>query len=378
MRRHRCTRYYPIMRSYTPLWSSKWEKKFAEENARARQDYQEGLAAGEALESLERRFAALAAIVSSDAAQTEGVKTLLEGVRDDIAKQKLSQSNLMAWLPTHCLTPRTSALADKVFGMPELAEYILTFVSVPDLLRLYRVNKTFYNTIEGSGLLQRRLGLRADPTAHLALPSEHLVYHSEGVDMNEMFYSSGHLSDDAHTIPDQNRMPVKINVCTYSCHSKGGDEIKLRKLGERCQKMLITQPPIKEMGVYMQCCMPRYRPYRDRQTEPPLEVVKCETGITTAQIWEVVQRTQKEHRLCPNADSFDHNSEGFVHLRMTLEGSLTLSDDDPALIAKNKRRKESREEDVEFQSRETRFRPYIRAKQSGEYITCLASVLCQC
>lgn len=352
------------MRTYTPLYSEKWEKLFAEESARGRQDYLDSLAAEEAMKSLERRFEAMGALLTSQATETEGVKALIRGAQQDIAAQKRANSTLTRRISTMYRTPRTSDLADKVFGMPELLEHILTYTSVPDLLRLYRVGKVFYNTIEGSTLLQRRLGLQASPSCHLDLPAEHLVSHVEGMDMNEIFYC-GRMFDD-NVEPEPNVMPIKISVCTYSCRHKPGEQIQLRPLGARCKKMLITQPPIKEMRVYMQCCTPTYRPYRDRQTDPPMEILTCETGITTELVWELVARVQKEHRLCPHADSYDHDSEGFVQVRMTIEGSVVLKDDDPALVAKEKRRKESREEDEEFQSREVRFRPYIAAKRAGE------------
>lgn len=355
------------MREYTPLWSEKWDKLFAVEGARGRQDHLDGLSAEDALESLQRRFDSLAALLTPQVSETDSVKSLLQGAKDDIAAQKNSNAILLRRLPTQYRVPRSGQLANKVFAMPELLEHILSFTSVPDLLRLYRVNHVFYNTIEGSTTLQRRLGMQPNPSAHLEQPAEHLVYHPEGMDMTETYYCSPSLPSDQNTQLEPNAVPIKINVCTWGALGRGSTEkLELRPLGERCRKLLITQPPIKEMGVYMQCCTPSYRPYRDRQPDPPIEVLKSETGITVHQIWEAVAKAQKEHRLCPNADVYDHDSEGFVQLRMSIEGYLTLKDDDPALVSRQKRRKEFDAEDDEVRSKEAKFRPYIAAKQAGE------------
>ena len=351
------------MRHYVPLWSEKWDKIYAEEGAKGRKAYDDSLTAQKALESLERRFEALTALLTPQAVENENVAAMLQGAKDDIAAQRQVNSALLQRIPVEYRTPRSSHLADQVFATPELLELILTFVSVPDLLRLYRVNKTFYNTIEGSTTLQRRLGLQPNVSCHLDLPAEHLIYHVDGMDMSEMSYYGAVFDNEAQLEP--NKVPIKISVNTYSSYLNSGKKLDLRPIGERCKKMLLVQPPIKEMGIYAHCCTPRYRAYRDRQPEPPLEVVKSETGITLEQVWDAVMRTQKEHRLCPDASAHDHDNDGFVQVRMSLESAMELSEDDPALVAKARGRREGMEEDEEIQARERKFAPYIAAKRSG-------------
>ena len=171
----------------------------------------------------------------------------------------------------------------------------------------------------------------------------------------------------------RNEMPIKIDAHRYGREEKGPDLIDLRPLGERCKRMLVTQPPVKEMDVYvMHCCNPpRMSPYRDRKADPGVEMLKSETGITVGQIFEVIERMQREHMLCPNGQVAQLNSDGYVKLQMTIEGSVVLKEDDPALIKKNDLLAERAGNDRAREDRSTRaaeFAQYAAAKRAGEFL----------
>lgn len=348
-------------------WSVEAEEAEVELRARRRKVYQDSLTAQEALGSLQRRFDAVAALLPSGVIQNESVRALLDGAEHDIRVQQQSTNDLLEQIPTSCRTPKNARLAQKVFGMPELLEHILSFTSIPDLLRVYRVNRVFRDTIEGSTALQRRVGLLPNKSGNLELPAKELVYHDDGMDMRTVCYT-GRFASEENAERAANVVPIQINIFEYPPYGKRATPLELRPLGERCRKMLITQPPIKEMRVYMQCCSPNYRTYVDLHTGVPVETIRSDTGITTAQIWNVVEKLQKEHRLCPNALAYDHDSEGFVQLQATIEGTLVLSKDDPVLTARKRRRERSEAEEEEFNTHETRLAPYIVAKRAGECI----------
>lgn len=318
------------------------------------------------MESQQRRIEALTALLTPHAAQVEAVRTLLEDAKEDCAAIKHGVEDAMGRLHIDHRVPPTPHLANKVFGTPGLLENILTFASIPDLLRAYRVNKTFLNLIEGSALLQRRLGLLPDHDCHLRLPAQQLITHSSGVDMDSVFFGGISSRLTGESVLEPNTVPIQINGGAYRLRNKTAELVKIRPLGERCRNMLITQPPIKEMRVYLQCCTPDYLSYRPRQSVLPERTISCESGITAEQIWTVISTLQSEHRLCPDADADDHDDEGYVHPRIRIEGTLALKLDDPMLMECKRRQQECLQEEDEWNAKDARFAPYIAAKRSGE------------
>lgn len=142
----------------------------------------------------------------------------------------------MVALPTSIKsTTRSGCLAKEVFEIPELLEYVLSYLDSGQLLLTYSVSRQFFDVIQGSLKLKRKLGLQPDNPTVVTFPPT---------------YSKANLllraSDlNIHREPTPSKVIVTISRI-------GGN--KLGILGSRCRAMLVCQPPAQEMKIYPSCC----------------------------------------------------------------------------------------------------------------------------
>lgn len=236
--------------------------------------------------------------------------------------------------------------------MPEMLEHILTFTDTADILRAYAVSKTWYNTIEGSIKLQRALGLAADAESDFFSPIRYLTFFSN------IRVRDSSKKDNVYSNLDDTGFKTSLTFDERFDHHKF-------KLGQRCAKMLITQPPMNEMHAFVLCrCRTRLSRFA-RSAASPTAKITSTTRITMGQILEAVSQLRAAHALCSEASADDHDEQGFVRSRITLEGVLALKEDDPVL-QKKPSGGSSQEGREEMLARLSAIQQYIAAKRSGK------------
>ena len=305
------------------------------------------IAAKQAQDSLLRRIGALAALIPADTADTHGVWGLLEGVKEDLAVQGDATDWLLNYIPREFRRPpAAAALAQKVFGTPELLERILTFVDTRTAFHANRVSKDFSNTIQGSSSLQRKIGLKPNPDANLSSKAQvHIV--GSGIDWNWRF--------EPHV--DTNWGPVSKVEVTVTAR-----EADVRIPGSRLSRVLITQPPVKQFDVSVSCCSEDSRGFKK-----PVISLQNEAGLTVGELRDKIVEVRNAHRMCPHALLGDHNDDGTVEPKITFSGDLLLRDDDASVLHTLQKFEENQRRDDEFDDFDERMSPYIRAKQAGKF-----------
>lgn len=275
--------------------------------------YQASRAAEVAQTSLLGRLEGLAALVAADVAEQYGVKALMDGIKADVAVQTLATQILMEGIAyEHRRPAAAAALATRVFGTPELLEKILLWTKKRTAFDCYLVSKDFYNTIEGS----RKLGLMADPDAHISLKARAFVDEESGIEFEQKGH--GHVETDYGPV-----VSVQLSAGVAA-------EDHIAKPGARLGAIMLTQPSIKSLSVGASCCA------TGRFTSPVTSLHNS-TGITIGQLRDVVVKLREEHRMCPGAPLEDHDRQGWANPRITLTGDLLLKDDDYSVLQERKR-----------------------------------------
>lgn len=308
-------------------------------------------AAEQAQASLNKRVEALAALIPTEVADQNGVKMLLEGVKWDIATQSNATEKMMQYIPYEARrTKAAAALADKVFGTPELLERILLSVNTYTVFfACYIVSKTFKNTIEGSLKLQRKLGLQPDLQAELSLEARVLITPHSGLRL-EMRVVGFRETEEGP------QMAVELLI--------GGRAHEAKNPGSRLRSVQLTQPPMQDLKAYVLCCSGgrgwRYPPYR------PVSLHK-ETGITIGELYDKLMLLRKEHSDCASAEIDDHDEEGVVHPRVRFNGSLVLREDDYAVLHEREVEEKKMRSKVAAEALEQKLMPYMQAKEAGKF-----------
>lgn len=310
--------------------------------------------------SLLGRLEALAALVEGVAAEHHGVKALVDGVKEDLGAQTLAMQNMMETIAYEHRRPTAAAAsATKVFGTPELLERILLWTNTRTTFDCYRVSKDFYNTIQGSPKLQRKVGLLADPDAHISFKARVFVDRESGIQFEQ----------DSHGHVDTDYGPV-ASVCLSATAAA---EDTIAKPGARLGAILLTQPPVKSLSVELSCCAAR-------TFASPITSLHNSTGITIGQVRNVIVKLREEHRMCPRAPLEDHDHEGRVSPRITLTGDLLLKDDDYSVLQERKLQDDLQREEDEQNEFEKRMMPFVNAKQAGKFhgLRCSRHTSCTC
>ena len=114
--------------------------------------YHRYVAAKDATRSIRNRLEALIAILTSESAPaSEQITRLLDRCEASIQAQEAANRELLERIhPAARKSPLAAGLAAKVFATTEVLEHILFYLSLRELLPMYGVSKTFYDTIEGS------------------------------------------------------------------------------------------------------------------------------------------------------------------------------------------------------------------------------------
>lgn len=241
-----------------------------------------------------------------------------------------------------------SVIARRVFGVAELTEKILSFLDIPDMLHVMQVDKSFLDTIEGSTKLLNQLRVRPDhprfcsvlKTSTQSLRNKYIATSSMTFPHLKVRVSDSYMgSQDAST----ESFPVystssscDIGKSVRKAFIQGvvefdGTSSKLR-VGERLRKMLICQPPLREIHGYVECCQLRAsRPSTIRPKDDSTFAVKADTGITTGHLYDAAKEAVERHRLCPHARTALHDENGLVCPAVFFEAGANLELDDPLI-----------------------------------------------
>lgn len=185
---------------------------------------------------------AFAVLVTVDSATAHrDIQDLLHELKHYLQVQDALNEELLNRIPPVSRKPaNATALAAKVFAPTELPERNLSRLSFPDLLEAYVVNKTFYNTIEGSTLLQRLLALVPDPESGFSTASYPLITKSEGI---SMWDTMGQLQYCGDSWEQANSKDVKVLMeietkASIDMARANSIAFKPPRLGSRCERTL--------------------------------------------------------------------------------------------------------------------------------------------
>lgn len=236
-------------------------------------------------------------------------------------------------------TARGLGLSHIVLSTPELLEAILVNLSIPDLLAVMLVSQAFRDGVNNSPTIQRNMGLRPDPNCHMrfSLPFEH-----------GLLRCTTDASSYSLIAPDD-KLFVEIDLATKP------------RLGGRCRAILVCQPPLKSLGVYVDCC---HTLHRVPQAQP-LEVLTSETGITLGDIIDTTKRVKAAHRLCPQAETHLLDENGFVQAEVRFAAEVLVPEDEPLLAKKRSWIRREMVRQLELGARQARLAPYVVAKRAG-------------
>ena len=245
-------------------------------------------------------------------------------------------------------------LAQKVFNIPELLELILIKLDVRDLLVVQQVNRPFFNAVETSIKIQRKLCLQKDPKSHHQTPFQ---------------------CPSANSFPGFSCNSTARNVAGRQTKADGTSDEEVTamfaqkvKIGSRIKQMLICQPPVQDMEVFALCC--RHMPYMPDRREYPMPSgaitsISKAGGLTVGDLHRVAMKIMEEHRLCPNATLHAHHDSGEVNVCVYFQGRVTLNADDPVLKEREMDAAKKAQRVQEDKERSEWLQPYIQAKQDG-------------
>ncbi|KAK4957208.1 hypothetical protein LTR10_005167 [Elasticomyces elasticus] len=243
------------------------------------------------------------------------------------------------WKPTE----KSAQSAERVFGIPELCEQILTYlVRGQDLLHASQVNRATAAVARGSSSIQHALGFAPDRSGFWQSPFSSRAFVGFQCDVDFQY---------AHTTQQLPEQPtVKACFVSDSDYYDYTNVGNLPLLGSAFRNLPICSPPVKEMEVRPSCCAhwskselggywssPAYvSVWRGHPQPPPPRTTKPlfnPNGITVGDIYDATLSTKEEHHLCPYASSYSHDEEGLVHQRVLFEGAIELAEHDPLMVA---------------------------------------------
>lgn len=169
-------------------------------------------------------------------------------------------SHLWKSCPPH-FRPSKGPASKAVFQVPELLDRILSNLDARDLLAAQQTNVFFRNVIDGSPSIQKTLGLRPDRQSHFYSP-----FKSRSPLQTDSPYF-GAVTGPLHPqirphntslepfrgldfCAEPHRQPPLAHL-SNALSVTGRLDFMPTQVGRRCLRMLICQPPVKQVFVYM-------------------------------------------------------------------------------------------------------------------------------
>ncbi|KAK5723214.1 hypothetical protein LTR15_004911 [Elasticomyces elasticus] len=294
---------------------------------------------------------ALQALKNGNSAQAI---SLLESAQQSILRLSEHQQNCLA--PEYfnrCSKPGRSTLAaHKTFGITELLVDILRELSTADLLRVQQVNKRMCDVIDDSTALKQKLFLLPDPKAHLeVLPTAELyTLNAPSIFTKRIRQSACILTSEYQ--PNRRLHNLQVSFC-----------LPLPKLGSRIRQMLITQPPIQQVVMTINCCEAKERENYGLQPLLAKRVVNL-AGLTLGELYDEAKQAITDHKNCAFASPYIHNADGSVDLKVKFRTQIVLDHDHPDVVA-----------DVALQQRKGDDRNRVKGEQQMMRDFCKAKAL---
>lgn len=256
--------------------------------------------------------------------------------------------------------PEGSSIAAQVFDIPELLEMILGHLPVSDLLKFYQCSRSIRDSIEASSKLQNQLSLRPAPAgSHLKLPLSDLAY--VGFTSIEQF--------QRRQVPQrlEKKDEVKDRTVEIHAHFNVLPGQVLPRIGSRVRGMFITQPPLEEMTVNVECC-PIYVEWQTSESVESCKSVRTVTrvgGLTLGALYDRAEELLDAHRFCPSAHSGLLNEDGTVNVAVKFVGKMVLRLDDPVYVKGQEEKKRMEEEDQKWQRQDLKMSAFCNARRTA-------------
>lgn len=252
-------------------------------------------------------------------AQLNSAMTTIEGsmsVINERAVRDVSPERFTQYCPPHA-----TGLAQNVFDIPELLEEMLEYLDIDDSLTAQMVNRQFRDAVNSSIRLQRRLSLLPHTSKHFSYPLAKLD------DVPGMLFT-------IKKVPKVLGHPQSLSTVTIEAKIVGTP-----KLGSRCRRILLVQPPVQSVSAWPDCC-------RYRQQEEEDHLVVNEAGITVGDLIDHATMLAQCYQNCCEAPPNDYDSDdGHLMLGVEFQAVLTLDIDDPTYkrrLARHEKKEASR------------------------------------
>ena len=267
--------------------------------------------------------------------------------------------------------PENSAIACRVFAIPELLEMILEHVKIPDLLNFYQCSVSIRDSIEASSKLQTQLSLRPAPLkSHLTLPVRNMTKFLPGDAFNDRHFQIGFSSTEqfSRRRPSrrhENRNETKERTVEIHASFHLLPAQFLPHIGSRIRQMLITQPPLEEMTVALDCCpIYDYGPPTFDSPKPERKISRA-GGLTVGALYDRAEELLDEHRFCPHAYSGLLEDDGTVRVGVRFVGKIALQPDDPIYLKHRESKKRREEEDRKYQKQSAKLEAFANARRAA-------------
>ncbi|KAK4895564.1 hypothetical protein LTR27_006347 [Elasticomyces elasticus] len=259
-----------------------------------------------------------------EAGYTAQAVSLLESAQQSVLRLREHQRNCLA--PAYfnqCVKPGgTTVSVQSVFAITELLEQILLDLSTADLLHARQANKRMCDVIEGSIPRKQKLFLLPDPGAYLeVLPTADL---HTSLDAPNIFMKRIRQSACILTPEYQPKRRLHNLQASFS--------LPLPNLGSRIRQMLITQPPIQQMVMTINCCELKEREEYGLQPLLAKRIINL-AGLTLGELYDEAKQAITDHENCAFVSPYIHNADGSVDLKVKFRTQIVLDHDYPEVVA---------------------------------------------
>lgn len=138
----------------------------------------------------------------------------------------------------------------------------------------------------------------------------------------------------------------------------------LPNIGSRIRRMFVTQPPVKQLSVTLNCC-PSANGYPAQYNNPPAQDVSNANGLTVGDLYDYTEKLLDQHRNCSAAYSGLLEDDGTVQVGVRFVGKIQLQADDPIFLRWKKSQQTRDEHDQKHRRRSAKLEVFCNAKRNG-------------
>lgn len=302
-------------------------------------------------QSMERSITAMTQVIQTHAAVPASLQDTLHNIHKDMRGVKDFFSGFLSpTLYNEVMFSQDNTIARRVFAVPELLELILVELPIADIMSFQQVDRNAQAAVNGSFSLQRALSLSADGTDRpLRMPfSDFGISGLRG-------FSCGQYGRLKRAITDNEEMHITANFT----NDNGG----LPRIGTRWRRMLVVQPPIREMSATVSCCE-SVRPRTWPRIEP--RTITSVSGINIGDLFDAAQELMLEHSQCSNAGTLELDELGLVKVRVAFAATVPLRPGDPILVSRQMKAAVDERKGFESAERNELLHAYVRYRRAGE------------